>query len=526
MFELRPYQQQCVDAIWSNLDKHCVASLPTGSGKTPVAAELIRRFMEYPDTRVLLLTHKRELIRQNASALARHLPDTIEVGIFCAGLRSKEIKPVTIASVQSLVNAKELPPYDIILIDECHLIPHGEDGQYHELFTRLPDARIIGLTATPFRLDSGLLHKGDDALFEALVYEAKTGDLIDQGWLSPIVAKSVSEQADLSDVHLRGKEYIPGEMATALDKENITAAAIKDVISRASDRKSILIFCAGVEHAKHVQAAFALAGQTSIATVTESTSMHDRDDATNRFKNGTLKILINVGVYTTGFDAPNVDCIVLLRATQSPGLYVQCVGRGLRKAEGKKDCLLLDYGGNVARFGPLDFITAQRVSSGVGAAPTKTCSQCGSIIFSGLKECPDCGFLFPAQPREAPKHDTQASELDPIHRATKVTEYQVNSVSYELHTSKAGNRMLRVDYHIGIYNIFSEYIMPENIGYPQQKAQAWFARRGISPMPRTVTEALQEAPFLPIPTKITVKEGGKYPEIVSCSGWHTSDLPF
>ena len=512
MLTLRPYQQECVEAIWRNLDRHVVACLPTGAGKSLAVAELVRRFMEYPDTKILILTHKRELIRQNYNELTGHLPYKAEIGIFCAGLRSKQLRQITIASVQSLINTEDLPPFELIIVDEAHLIPHKQEGQYHELFARLPNARIIGLTATPFRMTTGMLHQGKDRLFEVLCYEAKTGDLIKQGYLSPVVAKAVSEEADLAEVHIRGGEFKPDEMAEAMDKTRITAAAVKDVIARAADRTSILVFCASVKHARNVQDAFSQAGEVSIATITESTPMRERDAIIDRFKARTLRILCNVGVFTTGFNAQNVDCVVLLRATQSPGLYMQCVGRGLRKIEGKKDCLLLDYGGNICRHGPLDLITADNAASGKGAAPTKICPQCASVIFSGFATCPDCGYQFPAPKKDSVRHGIIASELDPI-SPTIITEYNVKSARYYRHQKMGSPPCLRVEYLIGMYETIKEFVCPEHTGYAQIKAQAWFARRGMR-MPKSVDEALRSADRLFVPKQISVKKG-KYDEIVS-----------
>lgn len=519
MMTLRKYQIECVDAIWRNLDKHCVASLPTGSGKTPCIAELIRRFLEYPGTHILLLTHKRELIRQNYDTLVKHLPFTVDVGIYCAGLRSKELKQVTIASVQSMVNAKDVPDFEIIIIDEAHLCPHESDGQYHEVFARFPKARIIGVTATPFRLKGGMLHKGKHKLFDALVYEAKTSKLIDEGWLSPIRAISTSDHADMSDVHIRCGDYKPEEMTAAMDQAKITKAAVCDVMLHAADRKSILVFCAGVEHARHVQDEFLSAGETSIATVTQETSMYDRDDCITRFKDRTLRIMVNVGVFTTGFDAPGVDCVVLLRATQSPGLYIQIIGRGLRKAEGKKECLLLDYGENISRFGPIDMITCDTVEEGKGAPPTKPCPQCSTIIFAGLATCPQCGYVFPKEEKETIKHGTKASDIDPI-RPTVITTFDVHEVEYSYHKGKKGKPdSMRVSYYTGICDIVSEWVCLMHQGFAKQKAQAWFARRGISPMPKTIEEAIEAAKKAVFPGKITTRKNGKYDEIISMGAW-------
>ena len=513
MIVLRDYQTACVAAIWSNMDKHIVACLPTGAGKTPCVAELIRRILEYhPDTHILLLTHKRELIRQNAKHLGEHLPMHIEIGIFCAGLRSKELKRVTIASVQSIVNAKFLPPFEIIIVDEVHLVPKKDSGQYRKVFSRFPDARIIGVTATPYRMDGGLLHKGEDRLFKDLVYEAKTGDLIEQGWLSPIKAKQTSVEADLNGVHTQRGEFKTDEMIAAMDHDEITKAAVSDVVNLASDRKSILVFCAGVEQAGKVLNEFVRCGIGSVSIVTQKTGMHDRDERTEAFKAGALRVLVNVGCFTTGFDAPNVDCIVLLRATQSPGLYVQMIGRGLRKSEGKEFCRLLDYGGNIERHGPIDYITAHRATSGTGPAPVKTCPQCGEIICAGFKDCPECGFVFPKNDAKKQEHGTEASDRDPV-KGTVITDHAVISVKYSIHSKEGKPDSMRVTYQVGLFKDVSEWICVEHGGFAQSKAQSWFARRGVFPMPRTAEDAVDAAMGCPVPGRISVKDG-KFPEII------------
>ena len=517
--QLRPYQNECVNAVWENLQTHTVFCISTGGGKSIIQAELIRRFLEYPGTTILMLAPRRELIKQNVTHLVGHLPASVEIGVYCAGLRFKQIKQVTVATIQSISNAKDLPSFDIIMIDECHGVPHEQDGLYHKLFARLPNARIIGCTATPYRMNGGLLHKGKDRLFETLCYETKVSELIRDGYLSPIRARVVSETADLSEVHTRGGEFIPCEMAAAMDKENLTRAAVNDVLNHASDRKSILVFASGVEHAKHIEQMFRASGQNSIAVVTEKTSSHDRENIVDAFKSKTTRIIVNCMVFTVGFDAPGCDCIVVLRASKSASLWVQIVGRGLRKSPDKKDCLVLDYGEHVSRFGPLDMITAESVTSGAGVAPTKTCPQCSSIIFAGFKVCPDCGYVFPENEKSAEKHGTTASDLDPI-SPTIIEEYDVKDVFYTRHEKHGKPPSLKVSYKIGLWKDISEYICVQHLGFAQQNAQAWFARRGVVPMPKTVDDALRITAELPIPVKIHVRKNGKYDQIIRYE-WNT-----
>jgi DNA repair protein RadD len=368
-------------------------------------------------------------------------------------------------------------------------------------------------------MDGGLLHKGDEKLFDALVYEAKTGVLIQAGWLSPIRARAVSEHADLESVHIRMGDFKNDEMIAAMDHSEITEAAVKDVLDHAADRKSILVFAAGVEHAKHIEQAFRRVGQTSITTVTQETSMYDRDEATKTFKAKTLRILVNVGVYTTGFDAPNVDCIVLLRATKSPGLYVQMLGRGLRKTEGKTDCLLLDYGNNIETHGPLDMITADSKPKGEGEPVVKTCPGCATIVSAGFKACPHCGFIFPREERDAPKHGTRASDRDPVSAAV-IRTLDIRDVDYARHQGHNGKPdSMVVSYYTNIYERVREWVCVEHEGFARQKAAMWFARRGILVPPKTVDEAIDAAQRALWPAKITVRKDGKYDTILSYSDW-------
>jgi DNA repair protein RadD len=510
---LRTYQLDCTDALWNNMQEHSVASVPTGGGKTHIIGELCRRALQYPGTRILVVTHVKELVAQNVEKIAAVLPFGCDIGVYCAGLRQKRIGAVTVASIQSIhkVRAK-LPAFDLIIVDEAHRVPNEGEGQYRELIASQPDARVIGLSATPYRLRGGLLTDGD--LFKSLVYEGSTEELIKQGWLSRIKARETSAHADLSNVKTVAGEYNLGQMAEAMDTIALTKAAVNDMVVHASDRKSIIIFAASVEHCDHIKAALVAAGQDRIAIITEKTSHYDRDRFVVEFKRGTIRYLINCAVYVEGFDAPNVDCVILLRATQSPGRYVQCAGRGLRLSPGKDFCLLLDYGGNIERFGPIDTITAKRAVSGKGVAPVKTCGECMSIISAGYKTCPECGYVFPeVEAPPTPKHGVVASTKDPV--KVQIEEYPVLDVKYTTHLKIGGTPSMRVEYKVDLWRRFSEWVCVEHAGFARQKAELWFAQRGILRAPMKVADAVKVCMEQKIqqPLKIMVKQG-KYPEIV------------
>ena len=518
---LRDYQQTALQAIWDNLDRHVAASLPTGSGKSHVIAELCRKALqEFPGTRVLVVAHVKELLEQNAEKIRLHWPGA-PVGIYCAGLRSRRVDAITVASIQSIYDIGDrLGAFDLIIVDEAHRIPHGASGMYHTLFRSQPDAKIVGLTATPYRLGGGLIHKGDDALFDALVCEVLTGDLVKQGHLAPIRARPGSKQADLDDVHTRNGDFVADEMAEAFDQDQLTAAVVQDVLKHAAGRKSIMVFCCSIEHCHHVAASLRAAGEASVRVVTGETHSWERAETIAAFKSGACRILVNCDVLTTGFDAPNTDCIVLLRGTKSPGLYVQIIGRGLRKAEGKVDCLLLDYGGNVERHGPIDSVTAKRVEANGQPPPMKTCPNCGSYILAFARICPDCDHEFDIADPRGPSHGREASTADPL--APAVARLRVLGVRYVRHRKAGKPDSLRV-----IYNTIpetadtellrllhgrevSEWVCFEHTGYARAKAAAWSFRRGVNPAPSTIETALN-SPFA-VPSFITVRQSGKFPE--------------
>jgi len=519
---LRPYQVEAVDALWSNLDRHVCISMPTGSGKSHVIGELCRRALEYPDTRVLVITHTKELVEQDREKIQAAIPG-IDVTVYCAGLGEKRIGTVTVASVQSIHRIREvMPAFDLIIVDEAHRIPHGEVGQYRDLFKAQPNARIVGLTATPYRLRGGLLCEGDDAIFDDIVHEVKTADLIKQGHLSRIVARATSDHADTSGLHIRAGEFKSDEMAIAFDHEALTAAAVSDMVSMASNRKAIMVFCCNILHCDKVAAEIRKHGERSIAVVTGDTPSTERDEVIDGFRSGRIRILVNCNVLTTGFDAPNVDCIVLLRATVSPGLYVQMIGRGLRICEGKNDCLLLDYGENVLRHGPIDSITIDSIDNGEGAPVQKTCPQCKAIILAGLRECPECGHLFEIEKKSFQSVNTKASNADPI-SGTVINKYPVSKVRYYPHKKQGKPACIRVEYQVGMASFFNEYICPEHNDYSRQKATQWLARRGITfgagDRRKAYYDAWDAISMLENnainPKTITVKTGGKWPEVIN-----------
>jgi superfamily II DNA or RNA helicase len=387
----RPYQAEAVRSVidyWCEGGGNPLVSMATGTGKSVVIAQLVKELESLnPGIRIVMLVHSRELVAQNAAALLRYHP-TAHIGINSAGLNRRDTRqPILFASIQSVFrhNADSIGRRDVILIDEAHLTPRKGDGMYRTFLATMkaanPDMRVVGFTATPFRLDSGRLDKGADRLFDDLVYDYGIGRGIEDGYLSPLISKATARTLDVSGVAKRGGEFVEGALQAAIDKDWITQEAVSEIVAMGEDRRSWLVFCAGVDHAIHVRDAIRARG-VSCETVTGETPMGERDRMLRDFKAGKLRCLTNVSVLTTGFDAPATDLVAMLRPTLSAGLYIQMVGRGTRLAPGKENCIaegqrvLTDHG-----LVPIEHVTtSMRVWDGV-----EFVAHCGTV-FRGEQE--------------------------------------------------------------------------------------------------------------------------------------------
>lgn len=424
MLSLRPYQREALDALyayWNGGGGNGLLVLPTGAGKSLVIASLAQELLrEWPSLRVGIITHVKELIGQNAQELLRLWPSA-PVGIYSAGLGRRDThRQILFMGIQSVhAKAERLGDFDLLIVDEAHLIPRNADTMYGRFITacrdRVPDMRLVGLTATPYRTDTGRLDKGRGALFDDVVYEASVLDLIEGAFLSQLRSKATTAEIDTSGVSVRAGEFVAGELEAAASLPEIIAAAVKEVVERGEDRHGWLAFCTGVAHAKLVRDEFRR-HEVSCEMVTGDMAAGERDAVIRAFKERHIRCLTSVGVLTTGFNAPHVDLIAMMRPTLSTGLYVQMVGRGFRLAPGKADCLVLDFSGNIRRHGPVD---AVRPAAGKGAAAkkdddntkvkpdtvrAKVCPSCQELNALHAEECanPHCGFQWPTCGRTAP----------------------------------------------------------------------------------------------------------------------------
>jgi DNA repair protein RadD len=427
--KLRYYQREAVNATWKYLAEHhgfpCLV-MPTGSGKTPVIAALAKEVAQSGD-RVLILSHVKELIEQNAEKLNAIAPE-LNFGIYSAGLNSRDTtNNVIIAGIQSVYDKAELlGTFSLVIVDECHLITNTSTGMYRTLIAELrhinPQLSLVGLTATPYRLSSGLIY-GEDQLFEGIAYDISIPSLIAGGFLSPIISKASRHEINTDSLHIQRGEFKPDEAEKLFSERDNVANACYEIINASKNRKSVLIFCSGVEHAKTIVKTLKTKTDQPIGLITGDTPTHERDKLITRFRRDhtqdffgdslpPLKYLVNVNVLTTGFDAPNVDCVVLLRATMSPGLYYQMVGRGFRINEGKEDCLILDFGNNILRHGPVDAIQVRNKKDSESLNKYdkmgKKCPECQTVVTINIRICPDCGHVFVAD--ASFNHDGKSSD--------------------------------------------------------------------------------------------------------------------
>ena len=511
--ELRDYQLAAVDSVWGDLiasPGNPLLVMPTGSGKSPVIGSLCQTAVEKYGGRVIVLAHRKELLEQNAEKIRAFLPALIPVGMYSAGLKSSDSsEPIVCAGIQSVhAKAAVFGSRQLVLVDEAHLVPDDGEGMYRKFLSELreinPRLRVVGLTATPYRTGTGSL-VGPDKIFQRVCHETPVRQLIDAGWLSPLVARAAAGSVDTSKLHVARGEFVARETENLFDATDKVRAACEEIAIATGERKSVLVFCQGVTHAEHVAEILehVLRGER-VGLVVGSTATLERSAMLRQFRNRELRVLVNCDVLTTGFDAPNIDAICVLRATLSPGLFAQMVGRGLRLSPGKQDCLVLDFGQNVARHGKLDDPDYGRKKKRPGQAlagefPTKVCPNCEAELHPSATEC-ECGFLFP---RET-KHEGTAGDEDLLGHVSEPEWFRVLNTTYSRHTKKKNETgkpdTLRVDYDCeretgeNIEERISEWVCIEHTGFAWKKAVKWWlVRAGEIPLPETINEAIRHA---------------------------------
>ncbi|KQU05634.1 helicase [Methylobacterium sp. Leaf469] len=522
--ELRPYQRASLDALyasWRTETGDGLIVLPTGAGKAFVIAALVRETIaREAGARIAVVTHTRELIAQNHRELLAYWPEA-PAGIYSAGLGRRETATqILFCGIQSVWNQTDsIGAFDLVVVDEAHLIPRAAETRYGRFLAALraarPDLRVVGLTATPYRLDSGRLDEGAGRLFERIVYEANVGDLIHQGYLSPLICKATATALDVSGVGKRGGDYIPSALEAAVNQDWITRAAVEEMAGYGRDRRAWLAFCAGVAHAEAVRDAVRGQG-VSCEMVTGETAKRERDRIVRDFRAGRVRCLTSVGVLATGFNVPRVDLIALLRPTQSTGLYVQQVGRALRTAPGKTDALILDYAGLVRMHGPVDIVTARSaalIKGREGEVRAKACPGCGALIPLNASTCEGCWVEPEDEADDGPSHEAAAEDEHPILSRAVPVWRGIRGWQLARHIASGS---LDVVFRTEDGLTHRVRIGLEQTGYPREKAVQWWRQFGGGrDVPMSVSEALDRADDLTRPAAILIRTNGRLSESVS-----------
>lgn len=531
MIQERYYQTEAENAVFDYFINggtgNPLVAMPTATGKSVVIAKLIRRIMyQYPNQRLMMLTHVKELIQQNANKLLSVWPDA-PLGIFSAGLNSRNsFLPIVFGGVGSVVSCVEQFGHrDLLFIDEAHLLAPSDNTMYRRIIEKLrqvnPYLKVVGFTATPYRLGQGLLT--DDGLFTDICYDI-TGyeaynKLVEEGYLALLIPKPTETELDIKQVHLVKGDFNQAELEAAINQDGITYDACCEIVRTGTNenRWSWLIFAAGVKHSDSIALMLQSFGIDAVSVHSKMpTQLADQRIA--GFRAGQYRCIVNYGKLTTGFDHPPIDLIGDMRPTMSPGLHVQKLGRGGRPSPEtlKTNCLVLDFARNVLRLGPVNdpVIPRKKKKGDPGTPPVKICPACGVYNHTRVTHCIGCGYEFPSHldivssPGNAPiiRMDQERQEA----------WYKVDNIVYLRHQKSGGAPMIQVNYYCGYSAPFKEFVCIEHGGRATKKAFEWWMNRGGGIPPKTTDEALSIInERLQRPTKILVWTNLKYPTVMS-----------
>lgn len=544
----RDYQLDGIAALWQYFQDYRdpqsnpLIAMPTGSGKSWVIAGFIQTAFAYSyghPQRILSATHSEILISQNVDKLRKIWPNA-PVGIYSAGLKSREyFQPITFVSIQTVNKiAHVFGHVDILIIDEAHLLSPREATMYQKFIAGLrlrnPYLRIIGLSATCYRLGLGLLTEG--GIFTHVCYDLTTFEgynrLIAQGWLAPLVARKTNFRIDVSNVEIRGGEFVQGQLEASVNKDDITRAIVSEIVlaPELQERKRWLLFATGVQHADAIAATLNSFGVDAVSYHSQM-SAPERRARYAAFERGTVRACVSMNAMTTGVDIPEIDYIGMLRHTNSASLWVQMLGRGTRIAPEKVNCLVHDFTSNTARLGPINDPVIPEAPKkgkrkGSGTAPVRECPRCFIYSHASARYCggephptaAGCGYEFPLTVRiqeNASGLAVMRTDKDE-EQGFDVRVHDVHSVNYVEKIGRNGKpSSMLVLYSCGGIPI-REWVCFEHSGTPANKATRWWQDRAKSATPATVKDALAQANGLRIPKQIRVwhKANSPYPQIL------------
>jgi DNA repair protein RadD len=516
--QLRDYQHDGVSQIRSHfasgVSRVCY-QLPTGGGKTITFAYITTAAVA-KGSRVLIIVHRIELIEQIAATLARF---GVPYGIIAAGCPAKPDAPVQVASVQTLAN-REVGDFDLVVVDESH---HAVAASWRTVLDALPKAKVLGVSATPQRLDG----KGLNDIFDALVIGPTMGWLIDHGYLAPYVAYGPEKAPDLRRIKVTAGDYNIGALAGAMSDKVIIQSAV-DEYRKICNGAPAIVFAVNVDHSRLVAKAFSEAGYRA-AHVDGTTPRDERKDLIASLVDGRIQVLSNCALFDEGLDVPGVVAAILLRPTMSVARYLQMVGRALRP--GKPRAFILDHAGCIAAHGLPDDLREwslegrEKEERDRYRDRSKQCESCGAFSPFTATHCVECGHAFPTREKAQPEKIDVASTLAEINPAPALSPAQprepqakwvpVDDMTVHFHAKRDRTPTLRVSFRSeGL--TFSEWLAVQHTGYAREIARRKWARLGGGfPVPRTVAEALSRRHELTMPDQILVQCNGASWEVVT-----------
>lgn len=554
MIVLRKYQQDSLDRLYTwwqqhpGIDDAPLVVVPTGGGKSWIIAELTRLLWEtWPEEkpRTLVLVPSKELAEQNAEKLAALLPQHIHLDYYSAAIgRKRPDADVIVATIGSVYRqAHLLGNIKMVIIDEAHLVNPDGAGRYRQLLKDLSQYcqfRVMGTTATPFRGNGVWLTDGKDPLFSGIAYDVPMEQLFKDGYLAPLVrpVDAIQTRIDTDGISTASGDYKIDDLSERVGQYMISAA--DETLTLAKDRQKWLAFCPTVANAMTLVDLLQERG-VAVALVTGETPKKERAQLIADFRAGKLRCLVTVLALAIGFDVPDVDCLIWLRPTISPVLYVQGTGRGLRIADGKRDTLWIDYTDTTARMGPIDKIKGRKKSKSPvdPQAPYAVCDNCGAQVRpASLLNCPECGAQL-REPEVKPFVGASVAAVLSRQLASKVNRYPVDKVTYHRHVKPGSPDSMRVEYWSGLRVVAKEWVCFEHPGFAGEKARKWWTKHvadavitTYDPPPSTAWaleylhggETIDGDPYLipNPPSFIHVNESGKFPEIIRFEWEHTA----
>lgn len=539
-FVPRYYQNEAVQAVfdyWQEEPGHPLVDMATGTGKSGTLAMLIDRLLSgWSDLRVFVVTHVEELVEGNFKEYIGMCPFA-PAGLFAASLGRRDARAqVLFGQLQTVWDkAEQIGHVDVLMIDEVHLVPSDGNTMYRKLIAALmainPDMKIVGFTATPYRLDSGRIDEGDDRLFDRVVYTYSLAQGIEDGYLTRLTSKPSAVKYDMTGVHRLGGDFKKSDLAKATDKEELTRAAVSEIMAYAieENRKTAIIFCNGIDHATHVRDEIRAHGKTC-EVLSGKTPKGERRKIIEDLKAGRLWGCTNDNVLSTGTNIPGVDLIADMAPTESTNRYVQRAGRGTRvvwpagfkpdeatKEERKAaiergpkpNCRYMNFAGNIERHGPVDCVTPKKPGSGQGEAPIKLCMTCEEICAAGARVCPNCGAEFEFE--EKPKFTARPTDVAILATVGEEDWRKVTSRTFRHHAGKQGKKdSVKVTFMAG-YTAINKWYAPESSGRARADSDRfWKSHGGLTPFPKNAMEWLERQGELSATAEIRVTPSGKY----------------